>query len=179
MAADAAAGVKGYDALAVTNLVERFTNVDPDAAIKGSPLKDGSELTYKQKVAVAKVLEKGAEDSYRPKLPGVGEVSGSNTVIALGPLRAATPDTTVDPSYFQAEVGYILGNTAVAVSWYQSQDFVRNGSKGTAIVLGATHSFPKAGAQVYAAVENFDVTPGSGAGGTDGTLFMIGTRVSF
>ena len=88
-------------------------------------------------------------------------------------------ETTVDPSYFQMEVGYIFGDTGVAVSWYQSQDFVTEGSKGTAIGIGATHNFPKAGAQVYTAVENFDVTPRRGAGSTDGTLFMIGTKVSF
>ena len=85
----------------------------------------------------------------------------------------------VDPSYFQMEVGYKFGNTGVAVSWYQSKDFVMEGSKGTALGLGATHNFPKAGAQVYAAVENFSVTPTAGAKSSTGTVFMLGTKVTF
>ena len=62
------------------------------------------------------------------------------------------------------EIGYIFGNTGVAMTWYQSKDFVTAGSKGTSLGLGATHNFPKAGAQVYAAVETFDVTARPGAG---------------
>ena len=87
--------------------------------------------------------------------------------------------TKVDPSYFQLEIGYKFGNTAVSASWYQSSDFVVEGSKGTAIGVGATHVFPKAGAQVYAAVENYDVTPTAGGASMDGTVFMLGTLVSF
>ena len=85
----------------------------------------------------------------------------------------------VDPSYFQVEVGYKFGNTGVAVSWYQSKDFVMEGSEGTAIGLGARHTFPKAGADIYAAVENFSVTPMTGAKSKSGTVFMLGTKVWF
>ena len=85
----------------------------------------------------------------------------------------------VDPSYFQVEVGYKFGNTGVAVSWYQSKDFVMEGSEGTAIGLGARHTFPKAGADIYAAVENFSVTPTAGAKSKSGTVFMLGTKVWF
>ena len=84
-----------------------------------------------------------------------------------------------DPSYVHMEIGYKFGNTAVSASWYQSSDFVVEGSSGTAIGAGAAHTFPKAGATVYAAVENYSVTPRQGATKLDGTLFMLGSIVSF
>ena len=71
--------------------------------------------------------------------------------------------TKVDPSYFQIEIGYLIGNTGVAVSWYQSQDFVSAGSSGTAIGIGARHTLPAVGADIYAAVQNYDVEYASGA----------------
>ena len=48
--------------------------------------------------------------------------------------------TQTDPSFYQAAIGYVFGNTKVGVSWYQSQDFLMKGSKGTAIGIGVNHS---------------------------------------
>ena len=76
------------------------------------------------------------------------------------------------------EIGYLFGNTGVAVSWYQSQDFVNAGSSGTAIGIGARHTLPAAGADIYAAVQNYDVEYASGAS-ADETVAMIGTKVTF
>ena len=84
-----------------------------------------------------------------------------------------------DPDYFQAEIGYKFGNTGVAVSWYQSNDFEREGSKGTALGIGARHTLPKAAAEIYAAVQNYDVKRTRGATSEDETVFMLGTRVKF
>ena len=84
-----------------------------------------------------------------------------------------------DPSYFQVEIGYKFGNTGVAVSWYNSEDFVTEGSEGTAIGVGARHTLPKAGAELYAAAQNYDVEMTSGAESVDETVFMFGTRVKF
>ena len=84
-----------------------------------------------------------------------------------------------DPSYFQVEIGYLFGNTGVAVSWYQAQDFVMEGSKSTAIGIGARHTFPKAGADIYAAAQNYAVKMTEGAASVDETVIMIGTRVTF
>ena len=87
--------------------------------------------------------------------------------------------TQVDPSFYQAAIGYVFGNTKVGVSWYQSQDFLMKGSKGTAIGIGVNHSLPKAAAEVYASVQNYDVTPMKGAKSMDDTVVMIGTRIKF
>ena len=84
-----------------------------------------------------------------------------------------------NPNYFQAEIGYKFGNTGVAVSWYQSEDFVTEGSKGTAIGIGARHTFPKAGAEIYTAVQNYDAEIYKGAESVDQTVFVVGTRVKF
>ena len=86
---------------------------------------------------------------------------------------------TVDPSYFQAEVGYKFGNTGVAVSWHRSSDFVVEDSEGTAIGIGVTHTLPKAKAELYAAAENYDVELVKGGKSVDETVFAIGTRVKF
>ena len=125
----------------------------------------------------------------------IGSESGQNNAIDCGLRRyPATPgeDTRVaavnhitDPSYFQVEIGYKFGNTGVAVSWYQSSDFQREGSSGTAIGIGARHTFPKAGADIYAAVqteggESVDaVKMTEGGESVDETVVAIGTKVSF
>ena len=84
-----------------------------------------------------------------------------------------------DPSYLQAEVGYKFGNSGVAVSWYKSDDFKAKGSEGTALGVGARHTLPKAGAEVYTAVQNYDVKKTKGAASEDETVFVVGTRVKF
>ena len=94
------------------------------------------------------------------------------------PAVAAMP-TTTDPSYFQVEIGYLFGNTGVAVSWYQSSDFMQEGSSGTALGIGARHTLPKAGADIYAALQNYAVKRTENAASEDETVVMIGTRVTF
>ena len=116
-----------------------------------------------------------------------GDAAGAFTcgdddvAVAIEDGTAAMPPT--DPSYFQASIGYKFGNTAVAASWYSSEDFKMMGSEGTAIGIGVNHNLPKVGAQVYAAVQNYDVNM-SGDGGSmmdmmDDTVFVVGTRVKF
>ena len=93
---------------------------------------------------------------------------------------AGTPASLgTDPSYFQASVGYKFGNSAVAASWYSSEDFKMKGSEGTAFGVGVNHNLPKVGAQVYAAVQNYDVTMKAGGMSMDDTVFVVGTRVKF
>ena len=84
-----------------------------------------------------------------------------------------------DPSYFQAEVGYKFGDTGVAVSWYNSEDFSNEGSEGTAIGIGVTHSLPKVGASIYTAVQNYDVMDMAAGTDSDESVFVVGTRVKF
>ena len=93
------------------------------------------------------------------------------------PAKTGTDGT--DPSYFQATVGYVFGNSAVAASWYQSSDFKAKGSEGTALGIGVKHTLPKAAAELYAAVQNYDVKPTKGAESMDDTVFVVGTRVKF
>ena len=92
---------------------------------------------------------------------------------------AAVTGTLVDPSYLQMEVGYKFGNSGVAVSWYKSDDFVTKGSEGTALGIGARHTLPKVNAEVYTAVQNYDVKKEKGAASEDETVFVVGTRVKF
>ena len=82
-----------------------------------------------------------------------------------------------DPSFFQATVGYVMGDTSVGVSWYASSDFNNDGSEGTAIGLGATHNLPKVNASVTAAVQNFSVE--DGMIDSDETVAMIATVIKF
>ena len=84
-----------------------------------------------------------------------------------------------DPSYFQSSIGYKFGDSAVAASWYDSEDFNTEGSGGTAIGVGVNHNLPKVGAQVYVAVQNYDVDHGDDRMDEDDTVFVVGTRVKF
>ncbi len=98
--------------------------------------------------------------------------------------KAIVTDTDshpTDPSYFQAEIGYKFngGNTGVAVSWYRFGDFIVDGSEGTALGIGAKHTLPKAGADLYVAAQNYDVDLVKGKKGQDETVFVVGTLVKF
>ena len=84
-----------------------------------------------------------------------------------------------DPSFFQATVGYVMGDTSVGVSWYASSDFVNDGSEGTAIGIGATHNLPKVNASVTAAVQNYAVEDTAGGVDNDATVAMIATVIKF
>ena len=101
------------------------------------------------------------------------------------PGAAAQKAAWTDPSYFQVEVGYKFDNSAVAVSWYKSSDFVTEGSEGTALGLGVKHTLPKAGAELYAAVQKYSVERSAKRRATaalkeqDETVFVVGTRVKF
>jgi hypothetical protein len=94
-------------------------------------------------------------------------------------MGAATPaDPGDDPSYFRLGIGYTFGDTTVAASWYNSEDFVSMGSEGTAFGIGASHALPKVGATVHASVQNYEVEMMGGAS-MDETVFQLGTLVTF
>jgi len=98
--------------------------------------------------------------------------------------KKATPGkagkaVTTDPSYFQGTIGYVLGDTSVAASWWQTSDFLAKGSEGTALGIGVNHNMPKVGAQVYAAVQNYSVEGMAGGKDIDETVAVIGTRIRF
>ena len=84
-----------------------------------------------------------------------------------------------DPSFFQAMVGYVAGDTSVAASWYASSDFKNDGSEGTVIGIGVNHNLPTIGANVYAAVQNYAAEDATAGIDTDATVLMIGTRIRF
>lgn len=111
-----------------------------------------------------------------------GSVPRTRWTEATAPMPG-TPAVVTDPSYYSMELGYKFGNSAVALSWYSSDDFVDEGSEGTAIGVGFKHTLPKAGAELYAAVQQYDVTRGAVVGAEmkeeKETVFMIGTRVKF
>lgn len=83
-----------------------------------------------------------------------------------------------DPSYFQAEVGYKFGNSGVAASWWSGEDFCQMDTESTMLGIGVRHTLPKAGAEIYSAVQNYDVEMMDGMT-MDETVFVVGTRVMF
>ena len=84
----------------------------------------------------------------------------------------------VDPSFYQATVGYVFGDTSVAVSWYQSSDFQRDGSEGTALGIGFNHNLPKIGANLWVSAQNHSVDKADGSS-VDDTVITFGTRIKF
>ena len=94
------------------------------------------------------------------------------------PGVAAIPGRIVDPSFFQATVGYVFGDTSVAVSWYQSSDFQRDGSEGTALGIGFNHNLPKIGANLWVSAQNHSVDKADGSSDDD-TVVTFGTRIKF
>ena len=94
-------------------------------------------------------------------------------------VTPAAAGNVVDPSFFQATVGYVMGDTSVAASWYASSDFMNDGSEGTAIGIGANHNLPKVNANVFVAAQNYAVEDTAAGIDTDQTVVMIGTRIKF
>lgn len=101
-------------------------------------------------------------------------------------------DSDIKPTYFQTTVGYVFGNNAIALSWYDGKE--TNGSSEsevTAIGVGFIHKMPKAGVELYAAAQNYDVADdwrlkdkATGEGPTtapdvDETVMVVGARVKF
>ena len=92
-----------------------------------------------------------------------------------------------DPSFFQGMVGYVMGDTSVAASWYASSDFENDGSEGTALGIGVNHNLPKIAANVYVAAQNYSATDPEAKDDdgivigidTDETVIMIGARIKF
>ena len=84
-----------------------------------------------------------------------------------------------DPSFFQSTVGYVLGDTSIGASWYQSSDFKNEKSEGTAIGIGVTHNLPKVNASVTAAVQNYAVDDAAAGIDDDETVAVIATVVKF
>jgi len=94
-------------------------------------------------------------------------------------VTPAVAGNVVDPSFFQATVGYVMGDTSVAASWYASSDMMNEGSEGTAIGIGANHNMPKINANVFVAAQNYAVEDMAAGVDTDQTVVMIGTRIMF
>ena len=99
-------------------------------------------------------------------------------------IQAGTPavkagtDRLTEPSFVTARIGYTFGDTTVAASWYSSQDFIWEGSEGTAIGFGASHALPKVGATVHASVQNYELDLPDGRSQKE-TVFQLGTLVTF
>ena len=93
-------------------------------------------------------------------------------------VKAAAPGNVGDPSYFRAGIGYTFGNTTVAASLYNSEDFIVDGSEGTAFGAGASHTLPKAGVTIHASAQNYSVSR-TGMPDMDETVFQLGTLVTF
>lgn len=96
-------------------------------------------------------------------------------------MHGADGPGPTSPSYFQSTIGYVIGDTSFAASWWQTADFVNEDSEGTAIGIGANHNLPKVGAQVYVAVQNYSVKDDAAAVPVDRdeTVAVIGTRIKF
>ena len=114
---------------------------------------------------------------------GDGTVSASAGVKMPSGLTVSgawgSQEGAADPNFFQATVGYVMGDTSVAASWYASSDFVNDGSEGTVLGIGINHNLPKLAANVYAAAQNYAAEDSTAGIDTDETVLMVGTRIKF
>ena len=105
---------------------------------------------------------------------------GATNIVAVEVTKGTPVRMATDPSYVQLEVGYKIGDTTVAASWYNSSDLVMKGSDGTAIGVGATHTVGKTGATVFVAAQRYEVDlPGAMKDPGDVTAIAIGTVIAF
>ena len=174
VAGDAAAVRAGL--LAAINAARPGTadNLADDAALQALSL---SSLSATDRAAAAKYVAANACHM------GVADATTGGEAVSSSPcstvlVSSATSETSVDPSYFRMGIGYTFGDTTVAASWYNSEDFVMTGSEGTAYGIGASHTLAKAGATFHASVQNYEVER-PGMPDMDETVIQIGTLVTF
>ena len=67
----------------------------------------------------------------------------------------------------------------MAISWYNSQDFKNEGFEDTTIGDGEWHTFPKARADVYGAVQSYSVKRTSRAESENEMVYMLGNRITW
>ena len=91
---------------------------------------------------------------------------------------AGAPDPH-DPGYFQATVGYVLGETSFAVTWYRSSDFVNDGSEGNIVGVGFNHNLPKANARLFASAQQYKAEDTVDSLDAKDTVFVVGSQVKF
>ncbi len=149
--------VDGQEAEAALRALFDVYECDPE------PMADGSVLGDEMTANCIQVL-------FEPSMPE-GE-DGSPAVAAIPAM-----ETTTDPSFFQATIGYVFGDTSVGVSWYRASDTVNEGSELTAVGVGVNHNLPKIATNVYAAAQDYSVE--DGAYESDDTVIMIGARIRF
>ena len=178
--ADGPKGLPAVPVLTADNLVDRFLDRDKDVDGEVIPR---SGLNEAQRAQVLALLDE-TNCNYSQLGEGNTDVSVCENVINFGDIETkaaepAIPDVQniTDPSFFQATLGYVFGDTAVGVSWYRSNDFQHKGSELTVLGVGVNHQLPKIGANVYATAQNFNLEDGDTD--TDETVISIGTRIRF
>jgi hypothetical protein len=77
-----------------------------------------------------------------------------------------------------AKLGHKWINNALAIEYGSYQDHVAGGSDGRLLGIGFVHSVPKAGVELYAGYENYDLDlPGQSI--ADIHVGMLGARIVF
>ena len=102
-------------------------------------------------------------------------------------VAGATWSDDADGSFVQSTVGYVFGNNAVAVSYYNSTDIMSDDmgvGGGNALGIGFKHTMPKANVEIIAAVQQYSAdydSDGNGSDDMDGsdTVAVIGSRIKF
>jgi predicted porin len=116
---------------------------------------------------------------------------GTSIQGAWGELSEIGGTGTPDGSYYYIKVGHDWGNNSVAADYKASEDTVLSGScsggtlaapacGGTSFGLGAVHTIPSAGVDIYAGYRFFsleDTAPGVSA--DDVSVFFVGSRIKF
>ena len=145
------------------------------AAVRLSTEFSGSSFSAQ----LASLREDGTVGNAKETVGGSFGMAMASGLTFSGAWAQGDNHSGTDPSYFQSSIGYKFDDSAIAASWYSSEDFKTEGSEGTAIGVGVNHNLPKVGAQVYVAVQNYDVDHGDDRMDEDDTVFVVGTRVKF
>lgn len=176
---------RGNDHLGTPAMPAKIVSVDRDAYVEFGNDADGDNDGDITQAEIDTALEPyggtlegllSGDDRNKDILDcgAAGQVGSCRTVTISPPTGA----TKVDPSYFRAGIGYTFGGTTVAASWYNSKDFVVEGSEGTAFGVGASHVLPKVGATIHVSIQSYEVER-PGMPKMDESVFQLGTLVTF
>ena len=152
---------------------------------KGSTFSASTGVTLASGLSIGGAWGQG--DDFTTGAPGsVTCAAATSATTPTGCVVTPKVGLVTDPTYFRAGIGYTFGGTTVAASWYSSEDFAVEGSEGSALGIGATHTLEKVGATIHASVQNYQVKrlgmdPDTGMAipDRDETVFQLGTLITF
>lgn len=128
--------------------------------------------------AVAYAVNVGDFDSQVNGSVSLLHSSGINLTLAGGSRDLGT-GATQDPVFYYAKLGYIIGNTAIAIDFEQADDVEFQDDEATTVGLFLVKTLDAVGADLYAGARSYSLDRTANPNLDDIVAVLVGARVKF